>query len=78
MHTIAIGYRTVNRKEFTHYAVIRGSHTYNTKEMSILIDGTVDEAKGLGIETIPPDELKLMLSKWNTGKEKQDDTISTS
>jgi hypothetical protein len=78
IHTIAIGYGTVNGKEFTHYAVIRGSHTYNTKEMSILIDGTVDEAKGLGIETIPPDELKLMLSKWNTGKEKQDDTISSS
>lgn len=38
-------------------AVMRGSHTYNTEEMSRLIDGTVAEAKELGIETLPPSEL---------------------
>lgn len=36
------------------YRVYRGSHTYDTKEMSKLIDGTVQEAKNLGIETMPP------------------------
>jgi hypothetical protein len=41
-------------------AVMRGSHTYNTAEMSHLIDGTVSEAKELGIETLPPEELKRM------------------
>ena len=41
-------------------AVMRGSHTYNTAEMSRLIDGTVQEAKELGIETLPPDELRRL------------------
>ena len=42
-----------------------GSSTYNTKEMSVLIDGTVYEAKELGIETLPPDELERMKIEWN-------------
>lgn len=46
------------------YYVIRGSHTYNTEEMSRLIDGTVSEAKDLGIEVIPPEELKSMKERW--------------
>lgn len=37
-----------------------GSHTYNTKEMSRLIDGVVTRCKELDIETLPPDELKRM------------------
>lgn len=46
------------------YYVMRGSHTYDTKEMSVLIDGTVQEAKQLGIETLPPDELRRMKEQW--------------
>lgn len=41
-------------------ALKRGSHSYNSKEFARLIDGTVEEAKSLGIETLPPDELKRM------------------
>ena len=67
IHTIPIGYGNVDGKEFTHYAVIRGSHTYDSKEMSVLIDGTVEEAKNLGIETIPPEELTRMIGRWNIG-----------
>jgi hypothetical protein len=57
IHTYPVGHAELQGKQFTHYAVVRGSHTYNTKEMSILIDGTVQEAKALGIETLTPDEL---------------------
>lgn len=64
LHTIAIGYGQVGDKEFTHYAVIRGSRTYDTREMSVLIDGTVEEAQALGIETMTPDELLRMKSLW--------------
>lgn len=39
------------------YLVIRGSSTYNTKEMSVLVDGMVQEAKQQGIETMTPAEL---------------------
>ena len=42
-----------------------GSSTYNTKELSVLIDGIVYEAKELGIETLPPDELERMKIEWN-------------
>lgn len=39
------------------YVVVRGSHTYDSKEMSVLINGTVSEAKELGIETMTPQEI---------------------
>lgn len=41
-----------------------GSSTYNTKEMSRLIDYIVEEAKNLGIETIPPKELEALKNAW--------------
>jgi len=46
------------------YMIYRGSHTYNTKEMSILIDGTVEECKHWGIETITPNELERLKQSW--------------
>ena len=48
----------------TFYKVYRGSHTYDTKEMSILIDGTVADAKELGIETMTPAELAEIKARW--------------
>ena len=64
LHTVPCGTKLENGIEVVFYKVFRGSHTYDTKEMSILIDGTVQEAKDLGIETIPPEELERMVSKW--------------
>lgn len=49
-------------------AVMRGSHTYDTREMSILIDGAISEAKELGIETLPPAELERMLKEWKENR----------
>lgn len=49
----------------TFYKIYRGSHTYDTKEMSLLIDGTVADAKDLDIETISPDELRKMKERWD-------------
>lgn len=43
------------------YIVIRGSHTYNSKEMARLIDGAVQEAQNLGIETRTPAEIDEMI-----------------
>lgn len=39
------------------YRVYRGSHTYNTKEMATLIEGTVSECQLQGIETMTPAEI---------------------
>ena len=41
-----------------------GSSTYDTKEMSELIDYVVEECKEQGIETITPNELDEMKQKW--------------
>lgn len=66
-HYEAAGEGEVNGKEFTHYKVYKGSSEYDTREMSILIDGIVDEAKGLGIETLTPQELEKMTGRWGNG-----------
>jgi hypothetical protein len=47
----------VNGKQFLHMMVYVGSSQYDTKEMSTFIDGIVEEAKDLGIETLTPDEI---------------------
>ena len=39
------------------YRVYRGTHTYNSQEMAMLIDGTIEECKAQGIETLTPNEL---------------------
>ena len=68
LHAKPIGKGYVDGKEFTHYALIKGSHLYDTKEMSVLIDGVVSEAKEQGIETMTPDDLKRMKEAWNAKK----------
>lgn len=39
------------------YVVLKGSSEMDTKEMSVLVDGILEEARNLGIETINPREL---------------------
>ena len=51
----------VGEKEFIHYKIFKGSSEYEVKEMSILIDGIIQEAQNLGIETITPAEKEQML-----------------
>ena len=59
-------------KEVTFYRVYRGSHTYNTAEMSRLIDGAVQEAKDLGIETMSPAQIERIMSLWDGKREKKE------
>lgn len=58
------GESILNGKHFTHYKVYKGSSEYDTREMSILIDGIVSEAKELGIQTETPAEIAKMKSLW--------------
>lgn len=46
------------------YMVIKGSHNYDRKEMAQLIDGTIQEAKDLGIPTISDKEMEKLLNAW--------------
>ena len=58
------GESTLNGKLFKHYRVYKGSSEFDTKEMSIFIDGVVSEAKDLGIETATPNEIAKMKDLW--------------
>jgi hypothetical protein len=52
----------------TNVQLYYGSSTYDTKQMSALIDLIVQDAKELGIETLTPMELERMKEEW---REKQ-------
>lgn len=41
-----------------------GSSTYNTRQMSRLLDAIVDDCKQCGIETLPPEQLEEMKRTW--------------
>lgn len=60
-----IGTSVLNGKEFTHYKIFKGTSEYNIKEMSIFIDGVVQEAKQLDIETKTPDEIERLKRLWD-------------
>lgn len=49
---------------FAYVNAYYGSSTYSTNEMARLIDWLVEEAKGLGIDTMTPNEKALMLARW--------------
>lgn len=45
-------------------AAYHGSSTYDTAQMSRLIDNIVQDCKALGIETLTPDKLSLLKEEW--------------
>lgn len=58
------GIREANGNKFYIYKVYTPSSEMNTKEMSRLIDGIVQEAKAIGIETMTPSELQILKEEW--------------
>lgn len=61
----SLGTSQLKGKTFEHFRFWVGSSEYNTYEMSILIDGIVQEAKQLGIETLTPIELARLKDEWS-------------
>ena len=57
-----------NGKPFIKYIVYKETHTLDKAEMARLIDGTVDEAKQLGIETKTPQQIAEILSLMESEK----------
>ncbi len=45
-----------------------GSSTYNTKQMSRLIDNIVQDCQAVGIETKTPEEIENLKSLWKAGE----------
>lgn len=58
------GTSKLNGKDFTHYRVFKGSSEYDSREMAVLIDGVVQDAEELGIETLPPHEIQKLKELW--------------
>lgn len=59
------GRNVVNVKAADWYIVYKGSSEYNTYEMSVLINGIVQECQNLGIETKSKEEIDSLLKAWN-------------
>ena len=51
-------------KGCTNVILYYGSSTYDTRQMSILIDHIVQDAQALGIETMPPAELEALIGAY--------------
>jgi hypothetical protein len=58
------GESELNGKLFKHIKVFMGSSNYDSREMSILIDGIVSEATELKIPTMTPTEIERIKEQW--------------
>ena len=59
-----IGKGHVEVYSYPQYRCFIGSSEYDSREMAILIDGIVDEAKELGIDTLPTTAVERMKALW--------------
>ena len=59
-----LGETELNGKTFVHFRFWVGSHEYSRDEFSILLDGVVQEAKNLGIETMDEQNLKSLMEAY--------------
>ena len=48
----------------TNVVLYYGSSTYNTAQMSHLVDMIVQDCREMGIETLPPHKLAAMMEEW--------------
>ena len=63
-----LGESQINGNVFVHIRAGVGTHLYDTKEMATFIDGVVQEAQQLGIETKTPAEIAELMSLWEQGQ----------
>ena len=59
-----LGEVTLNGQKGVQLQCYFGSSTFNTKEMSILLEGVISECKEAGIETLPDEEIQRMNAEW--------------
>ena len=56
--------RYENGKEFRCYLVYKRTHNMNSKEIARVIDGAIEAAQELGIETDTPEQLEKYKKMW--------------
>ena len=61
---------------WAYLTVYFGSSTYDSGQMSALLDSLIQDAEALGIPTITPKEEERMLGKWAKKKEKNGEVDS--
>ncbi len=54
----------LNNTLFKHYRVYKGSSEFTKEEMAVFLDGVVQEAQDLGIDTRTPDEIAKLKALW--------------
>ena len=70
LHGIGWIAETVDNSKRDGFKIVNlyyGSSTYNTKQMSRLIDHIVQDAKAVGIEVISDSDRALLLENWGNG-----------
>jgi hypothetical protein len=55
-----IGESELNGKIFTHYKIFKGSSQFNTKEMTIFLNGIIQECESVGIPTLTEEQIKKL------------------
>lgn len=61
---VDLGEVTVNGQTGHQLQVYYGSSTFDTKDMSVFLEGIISECKEMGIETKSPDEIRRMEAAW--------------
>ena len=64
LHCVPCGSKVENGRELHFYNVYRHTKELDSKEFSILLDGTIEECKQLGIETLSPKEVERIVQAW--------------
>lgn len=62
------GHSKLNNKDFTHYKIFKGSSEFSSKEMAVLIDGIISEAKELNIPTLEEYKLDKIIGEWGNDR----------
>lgn len=60
-----LGQSKINETMFTHYKVFKGTSEYDSKEMTILLNGVVEECKQLNITTLEDREIERLVREWD-------------
>lgn len=58
-------------REMRIWLMLRGSHTYNTAEFSMLLNGLIEECKWQGIPTDTPEQIAQMMALYGEKYEKK-------
>ena len=63
-YCVRAGESWLNDTLFKHYKVYKGSSEFTKEEMAVFIDGVVQEAQDLNIDTRTPDEIAKLKDLW--------------